>query len=566
LRSGKFLLISTSGQNWLESVDFAISESGFKMLRIDSVTLAAARAAGDRATKEQLLVLLFTKNPKEAVREARSMGYRAISITPTCETGISIDNTHFDLVIEYAPAGTPSASLQRLARDRNNATPRIVFASDRAADYRADIDADADRILKSWKLNARQGFNAAQVLESLNTDQALSLATKQDKLLAAILRFSARDLAIQNESKRNLNANIEALLIDSGHNVTRDSIEITEETRQLWKAAKQELEKRKRETFAKAPVVSIDQAHEILRAGTGTREQVFSAQKTITLENYPGLDLDNPDLVGRLMFDRRGAALAAYTQAWLLKHPSVAQHIDRACWKGQLDRGIIWVPALKREALKVQSLADTGILEVLALEEYSEESPEVQALRSRCIQNRTQLRRICGYAAAFDDSHTGIQMVGWVARRLGHEQVIVRKVGPRGKQEKFWKAIDRNPSDRSIVEAALNLKWQDAELPQDKGSSSGSLDFPDSKSHTKIKATRLLSNESASMVRDFLKLSMLPDSKIPEFLRGWIAKWADRPNAEQEKADCWKFLASTSEGRKIQDRISNTYAQQNKVA
>ena len=477
LQSGKFPLVTTSGQEWLERLDTVVTGQDFKILRIDRYTVAASRAAGQLATSEQKLILLLSKNPKQAIEQARTLGYNAIGLTPTCETGISIDGIHFDLIIEYAPVGTSEAALQRLARDRNNSTPRIVFATDRAADYRADINSDPDRILKSWRLNARQGFNAARVAESLTSDETTTLTTNADDLLRILSTYAARDLARSNSDKSALNQNIEAQLTAAGHQVERDVMEISPAFRELWKSAKATIVDRNHKTFAAEAVITLDKAHETLRAGSGTREQIYSAQKTLTLESYPGLDLDNPDLVGRLIFDRRGAALAAYTQAWMLKNPAVAQQIDRACWKGQLGRGIIWAPSLKREALKVQTLVDTGILEVLAVEEYSEDTPEVQILRSHCIQNRYHLRRVCGYAAAFDESHSGIEMVGWILRRLGHKQAVSRKVGGRGEQVRYWKAADQNPDDRALVEAALAVKWESVEPLQSGNSTIGSHDF-----------------------------------------------------------------------------------------
>ena len=521
LQSGKFPLVTTSGQEWLEFLDTVVTGQGFKLLRIDRYTVAASRAAGQFATSEQKLILLLSKNPKQAIEQARTLGYNAIGLTPTCETGISIDGIHFDLIIEYAPVGTSEAALQRLARHRNNSTPRIVFATDRAADYRSDINSDPDRILASWRLNARQGFNAARVAESLTSDETIALTTNADDLLRILSTYAARDLARSNSDKSALNQNIEAQLTAAGHQVERDEMEISPAFRELWKSAKATIVDRNHKTFAAETVITLDKAHETLRAGSGTREQIYSAQKTLTLESYPGLDLDNPDLVGRLIFDRRGAALAGYTQAWMLKNPAVAQQIDRACWKGQLGRGIIWAPSLKREALKVQTLVDTGILEVLAVKEYSEDTPEVQTLRSRCIQNRYHLRRVCGYAAAFDESHSGIEMVGWILRRLGHKQAVSRKVGGRGKQVRYYKAVDQNPDDRALVETALAVKWESLEPLQNRDSTVGSHDFSMLNPDRKIVTTGLNSSlENIQSEGEIYEFEYLP---TPDEIAAWDA-------------------------------------------
>ena len=230
-------------------------------------------------------------------------------------------------------------------------------------------------------------------------------------------------------------------------------------------------------------MLPIDEAREVIKGGRATREKLYSAQKTIKLESYPGLNLDDTDLVHRLIFDKRGAALSYITQTWMIKNPAVAQQIDRACWKAQLGRGIVWAPSLKREALKSQTLTDTGILEILKLEEYCETTPEVMKLRAYCIQNNYQLRRVCGYAAAFDESHSGIRMVGWILGRLNYKQRVNRKqsvelkAGEKKEQVRYWKVIDLNKDDRTLVEAALAQKWETLEPLQDKEYTPDSHDF-----------------------------------------------------------------------------------------
>ncbi len=490
VRDGKFCLITTSGREWLERLDTVLLGQGFKLLRVDRFTVAAAQNAGLDATPDQKIILDLRENPKRAIENARKLGYSAIGLTPTCETGISIDGINFDFIIDYAPAGTSEAVLQRLARDRNNSTPRIVFATDRAADYRADINSDPDRILKSWRLNSAQGFNVARVADSLTPDEKIAL-TSTDELLEILANYAAIDLARSNSDRGALNENIFDRLTAAGHHVDRDMMEISADFRELWKTAGITIADRNHQMFAQAAVITPDEANETMRSGSGTREQIYSAQKTITLENYPTLDLDDSDLVGRLIFDRRGAALAAYTQFWMLKNPAVAQQIDRACWKSQLGRGIIWAPSLKREALKSQTFVDTGILDIIALDEYSENTPEVQTVRSRCIQNRHQLRRVCGYAAAFDESHSGIEMVGWILRRMEFKQVVSRKIGRRGEQIRFWKTIDKNLGDRNLVEAALAVKWETIEPIQNAGSTTRSHDFSMMNPDRKIVTTGL---------------------------------------------------------------------------
>ena len=86
-------------------------------------------------------------------------------------------------------------------------------------------------------------------------------------------------------------------------------------------------------------------------------------------------------------------------------------------------------------------------------------------------------------------------MVGWILRRLEYKQAVSRKVGGRGEQVRFYKAVDQNPADRLLVEAALAVKWEAMEPIQDKDSTPGSHDFPVLKPDRKIVTTGVLDLE-----------------------------------------------------------------------
>ncbi len=484
LKAGKFILVTTSAQKFAETLDTLSNGQGFRLLRVDAYTVAAAREAKkSNDTEEYRLIRQIFKSPKEAIERAKAIGYHGVILTPTAETGVSIDGVNFDHIIEYAPNGTSEAVLQRLARDRNNSTPRSIFATNRAADYRAEVFSSPESVLKGWNINKKQGFNAARVLEVLNSEEQEIYDTEEDELLSIIARYAAQSVAAQNNDRRELNLNIERRLQEDGHSVVRSNTEVSSEFCDLWKIAKTTVADRNFNLFAKSPVIPSDEAHEVIKGGRATREKLYSAQKTIKLESYPGLDLNDVGLVERLIFNDRGAALSYITQTWMLKNPAVAQQIDRACWKAHLERGIVWAPSLKREALKSQTLADTGILEIIELEEYCETTPEVMKLRAYCIQNSYQLRRVCGYAAAFNESHSGIRMVGWILARLNYKQRVSRKqsveLKAREKKEQIrhWKVIDLNKGDRTLVEAALTQKWEALEPLQDKEYTHDSHDF-----------------------------------------------------------------------------------------
>ena len=235
VKEGNFTLVTTSSQGWLEQLDTVFDGEGFKLLRVDALTVAESSS---RATIGHQLIQQLFKEPKEAIERAKALGYHAIGITPTAETGISIDGTNFDQIIEYSPVGTPEATLQRLARDRNNSTPRSIFATNRAADYRADLGSSAESVLKKWDLNSRQGFNAARVLEVLNSEEQEIYVTEQDELLAILVRHAARSVVEGNNDRRELNLNIERRLLEDGHSVERLITEVTSAFRDLWKIAK----------------------------------------------------------------------------------------------------------------------------------------------------------------------------------------------------------------------------------------------------------------------------------------------------------------------------------------
>lgn len=82
-------------------------------------------------------------------------------------------------------------------------------------------------------------------------------------------------------------------------------------------------------------------------------------------------------------------------------------------------------------------LARSGILDVVALDEYQESALAVQRVKAFAIANREEIWRLLGLSC--NEGDTGIQIVNKLAKRLGYKAEIVRRVGERGAQKKLWK-------------------------------------------------------------------------------------------------------------------------------
>ena len=473
LDRGEFPLVVSTGQRWLEVLETALQPA--KFFRVDAVTVAAARAAGDFGTREQRLILKLFEDPKGAIAQIRKLGFAAVGLSPTAESGLSIEQAGFDRIIGLFQAGDSEQALQLLARDRNPNVPRDIFCADKAPNLGELLTPE--QIRENWRLNTRQSFQFAKARDYLSAEELAVYDRERDRLLEILTTYAARYQAERQVDMAALNANLRARLERAGHGLQLETIGLREETRERWQNAKEKIDRQLHQTFAECPVISLTEAQEIQRSGQGTREQNFSARKTLLLESYPGLPLEDAGFVGRVLFERRGKALEQYRQCWLLKNPAVAAAIDRHCWKGQLQSGIIWEPSIKREAYKASTLADSGILEVISLEEYSEHSPEVQRVKGYCVQNKAELRRVLGYASAFREEHSAIEIVGWLLRRLGLSHKRIRREGGRGNQVWFYRVTDKHANDRAIVEAALAVKWQNSEALQGAHSDSGRSNF-----------------------------------------------------------------------------------------
>jgi hypothetical protein len=476
IEAGEFPLIVTTAQSWLEKL--CIAKPTLKILRVDRDTVAAARTSGSMATFEQKMIVAMFNDPAHAIAQARAGGYGAIALTPTAETGVSIDNIVFGRIIGYFPCLTSESAIQLLGRDRNSNTPRDVYAADRGADSRESAGFDPAKIAVDWRVNAQKSAQFARLRENLAPEELDAYDAQEDRLVGILTTYAAKYAARRSADGAMLNANIVRRLLAAGHNVIHETVEIDESVRVDWAVAGEAIAVRNSTDFAKSLTTSVSEARETLRSGVGTREQIYSAQKTLLNEQYPGLDLDEVGPVRRLVIDRRGAALRELTNGWLLKNPVVAAEIDRACWRAHLGDRIIWTPTIKRGAYKTKLTADSGIQVLIEIDgDYCESSPEVIMLRDYCHKNCWELRRALGYASAFGPDTTGIECVQWFLRRLGYGQKRTRRIGGRGQQVQFWSVVDVNSSDRAAVEAALNLKWGDLIAAQGNDSDTGRSDF-----------------------------------------------------------------------------------------
>lgn len=437
LQAGRRVAVPTDSRQWGEVLERVAAARGFSVLRLDG------------ESSEELWAHELMKAPDEYLK---TNPCKLFIYSPTAESGLSITGSHFDRMVVYGSHLEHRAIAQLMGRIRAD-IPRAVFCREFVLSDESGNQLDPDQLLKDWRTNARY----SAMMAGLGHD-APSL--ELEGLAANLHRYAALYQARENISKANLRANLLETLQAQGHRIeeTHQS-PLGDELKAELKAVKETIESERAEALAIAEVLPLDQAQRIAQSSAAKRQERVQAEKTILLDRYPGLPVDDAGFNLRNLIQSRGRGLAEATNYFLVENPKVARAIDRVCFKSNAESRILWLPNISREGPKALLLEQSGILGLFKLSEYQESSPEIQAVRGFALKYQADIKRALGLWCS--ENHTGIQIAHKLARRLGMKAKIARHEGPRGDQIKIWEwQHDAEvESDRAAIFAALTRKW-----------------------------------------------------------------------------------------------------------
>jgi hypothetical protein len=458
LDAGQKVILTSDSQIQGEALD-RLFRSDHKVVRVDAWTV------------EDPTIASFRLDPNAHIAAHQP---DLLILTPTVQSGVDITIPHFDLNLHYATHLEARLQNQLLNRYRVP-VPREIYCATFAPSEGGDRGLRPAQLLKEWSIKARTTLMRSQVetflqdgLDTWNdaesTKQRLDALENWRKAEAdspALFwaRHAATFKARQNGSKCQLLKSLTVTLESKGHSVTQNSGWERDgtETKQLSEA-KTAIRRGRATDRATADTtgLEVETARRILNSNDSLYADRCKAHKVLLMDELPEINL-TPEFVLEAVINHNGALKRATTLLFLTQHPEIATYLDRQSFKGQLDKPFVatWRLSHKRSAVEV--LLITGIKNLMKCDEYRETDEVVVTLKREALKNRVEIQRYLGLNV--NEQQTGIEIAGKLLKKLGYQQVVVRREGARGEQTRIYKAVPLNQAISEDIIKALEIKW-----------------------------------------------------------------------------------------------------------
>ena len=350
LSSGRRVALLTTSQEAAEQFDQHFSKLDIKVWRLDSKT--SAEEKNRQAFKDMAGFI-------------RSSDAQLFILTPTAESGISIDGTGLvDRIVLYAAGLEPSTSYQMLGRFRDPAIPRILCVEEQGFSSTKSGEFDPALVLESWRNTAEKIMTQHQLLGEV--DPVLTIAH------AIASTYVVRETAGIAGLRENLLDKLRA----EGHLVTHCEEEVHGSLSKLVREAKNAVEDTRCENWRAADdsELSPEQAIERMKDSSLTWLERVACLKAIERGKFGELVDQDSWVDAYWRNDRSGRALKnAVLTSTEFKNEGMSFESDRIMLSRQLAvTGTIWgggilgrdaaIETLKKLNLEMLlPIADTGI-------------------------------------------------------------------------------------------------------------------------------------------------------------------------------------------------------------
>ncbi len=463
LARGEKIMWCTSSQKNARRMERILSTHNYSTLRIDSETNRGTGRGGASP-----FVQFFTT--PDGFLEAKGCP-DALIVSPTCKTGLSIEQPWFDRVFGYFPNTDPDTAMQMLARyrlpaPRHVAIPPFVHTS------------SYESIATTSGVKARIGYNQKASAQYLGLD-AIAAAEDDEsaRAAAAFVDFYVASASLRGAQKQISFRCLADTLEAEGFEVLYEFAERSDIGEAEVRAAREWIWRKDAATLAATTALEDWRDYQDKPC---TLDVEWAATKGRLIETYPGIDWDCPETCyysytrqDELM--RRGVTLQA-----LCEDLPAANLMDQAKVEAALKSGLLHkVPTFHLKALLLNKIGVLRLLEGgLVLDNNCPVCIEVADLARRF---RKDLRFYSGFNIGDESidtkgrrTHTPVDVCAKLLKPFGLEMESVSRLTANGKRERQYGIVPivprnhdgalENPKDRKEIKA---LKEFRAELEED---------------------------------------------------------------------------------------------------
>ena len=486
--------ICSDSREWLEDTEKKILSLGIPQEDVYLIT--------QNTTQEQYAID-FGDNPDKFVKDHKP---RFILHSPTFQSGGSCDDfdEHFDYLAFHVvsqPARTAKQLTERLRTDvprfgyikTHSSTDDETFSSCRsqviinqmfkAKDEVIKLTGVADWYQKNNPYTDAEG-NILDLIETLGRikDESTDIST----LNGWVYQYAAQYKARENWGKRSIREDLINIWRGKGYTVTEDSdaYPIQKEQREAFR---EQINQENAEEFAllEVPVsMTLDDAKLILSSDESGRSDRLTALKAIRQDKYPGLDLDNAELVNKFFFEERGKLTKSTELLWKAKNPDKAIWLDRWGWNNAINTAAysqfdVWMGDLPNHSKQAQLVSEALIKGLNAfingkVPEWSGETPAAQHLHTWAYRKRTEIKRHLGinipkpirgeFEPKRDEAHQPNKpnahlVVNKLLKKIGFRGAEFRKHRVEGNRFWTYQFLDPHATERPLMLEALDKRF-----------------------------------------------------------------------------------------------------------
>lgn len=487
---GKTIALVADSQQFIEALDRLITTFNpkAKIIRVDSRTVA------DEETKE------FMKSPDQVIDQVRP---NAIFLSPTAESGVSIESEKIDVVYAYFTHSDPRQMVQMLERVRTD-VDRYIYCKDYSTGAEAIRFMNPVKLLEQLKEAHKDTIHRCQlILKQKQFNQTHGLINDADPILMNLnMQDSDDDHRVFNEAyswfKARENAAKAAPLTNLIEELTNRGIEIEsledwqhdQGTMQDYKAARHEVEHDRacEVSGADESRYTVEEARKLKQSNSLSREDAAVVEKILLMDALPGYPVNDPEAV-HYVLSNRGKNRKRATRLLHGIFPHIAYEKDTKYNVRKLQRSPMQM-LHKSPNYGRQAGVDNALLPLMVrcnLETYTNSTPFIIEFSNLLVQYADELYQYTGQkfepcrpeirdenGTVIQSAITPIRNVNKYLKHKGFETPEVSRPGPRNNRVRAYKAVVGE--NMSEVLLALLERYKE-ELAQSKDSKAVSAGF-----------------------------------------------------------------------------------------
>jgi hypothetical protein len=388
--------------------------------------------------------------------------YDIVIVSPTLETGVSIENNHFNAVFCFATGSqTVDAIGQAIERVRAD-VPRYIWVAERATLHLIGCGSDsahalANNLIKSAQLNK-------QLTEADNYAR-IELDAK-----GSIIKTWAVFGAHHNLGFRTYRESVHRLLRANGFDVAFVCRDVPDGLKESVKAQAEQNHVEYCERVANAPIIQDKREYKALRDKRAKTEAERDSEQATVIANKYATDTIDPDLV-----DRDSNPLW-YGQLRLHYRLTVGSDFVKLTDQDRIQslaesNGEIFAPDFNR-ACKSAKVASLNLLELqkflVADRQFTNEDPDLMEWHRLCCRHYREIKAYIGIKIQSDPTsprNGPIDVLRKFLRVIGLKIVCVGKQ-TTGDQNRIYRIQSLDPDGRGEIFARwLERDRQRAEAP-----------------------------------------------------------------------------------------------------